>query len=745
MSVEEPVAPPSTYAPPSGAGSKAPSPGPARAAIVRGIGAGYLSLERLHRWLLASTFVRHRYAAWLALAAGMVVFSVFLGGVWATRYWAFQTNAWDLGVYFQAMHTTLVNHLLFYYTNDLPAGTHGYLFSSHFSPFLFLLLPPFALVPTPSGLLVIQAVGLALGAVPVHYLTRFYLTSGTWAALFAGLYLLSPLAMGTGWYDFHPEAFLPVTALTAFYLYERRRFYPFVAAWLLTLSVIETMAPFLLLFAAVALVVALWERSRTPPDRFREELRFTVTALGLAVAWYALAAAVVLSLNTSGGTFGAAYGQSWSVLGASSILDVFPRAITDPGAAAAALMFGGVTKGFYVLVLFGSFVFLPFGGRWKYLLPALAWVGLAVLSNDYAYFVINDQYVAYTLPFLIPAGLTGLVRLRSANLKWPGFGRRLPTVGLCVVVSLVVISVASSPLQSNPAISFNAVPHGLPVVTPHDELLHQVMALIPAGAGVLTTSRLFPELANRPNAYVSPVSSLFLRGLTFDGVVASYVNRSDYVLVDFPVDFQGAVILLRSANLTGFGLEAAAQGAYLYARGWTGPPKIWVPYTFQVAGGDLTPDLAEVDTSVSTPLGPTLYHPPTSEPGPVWQGPYLDVLPPGTYAVTASVELTANSAGSAAAFAVLNATIGVDEQVTPVGSVGTSYSFHLAVLPGRPYVISNQTFDWNGSGSNSPFAVWSSTFTWPGPGFLETEGFALADGVGLRLYSVTVTQLSPTG
>lgn len=701
-------------------------------------------LRRVADRLQTSKTLRRPVVAWIGLLSGVGLFTVFLGWVWSLRYWSFHTNAWDMGAYFQAMYTTLFDHRLFYYTNDLPAGTHGYLFAAHFSPFLFLLLPAFALAPTPSGLLVLQALGLALGAIPVYFLARMYLHSGLWAALFAAVYLLSPLTMGTGWFDFHPEAFLPVTALTTFYLYERRWFYPFLAAWLLTLSVIETAAPLLLTFAVVGLVSAIWERRKTPPDEFRTNLQFLISAAALALVWYAVSAAVVLSLSPAGGTFGAAYRESWSILGATSIPDVFLRAVLAPGAAGAAVMYQASTKGLYLIILFGSFVFLPFAGRFKYLLPALLWIALAVLSNNYSYFVINDQYVAYVLPFLVAAAITGLARLREADFRWPALGRHLPSIGAALVIGLVCVSATSSPFLPTPAISFGPVSHGIPIVTEHDELLHEVIGLIPPGASVLTTSLMFPEVANRPDAYVSPVSSLFLHPLTFESVVGQYVNESQYVLVDYLVDYEGAVILTGAANLTGFGLEAAAQGAYLYDRGWTGPPRLWVPYTFATAGGNLTPEIASVDRSVTTPWGPTLYHPPTDQPGTVWQGPALNAIAPGSYQVTADVQLNVSSPGAEAAFSIYDAPIAVQVNVYRAGTIGNDYSFHVHFFPisGVSNVILNQTYVWNGTGPREVTFNWTEVVTWTGPGFLLTRGFALAPGVGIRLYTLTVTQVA---
>ncbi len=695
------------------------------------------------RRILHSRVVRHPIAPYVGLAVAVALFTGIVGGLWSARYWAFQTAAWDLGVYNQAMYTTVSGHALFYYTADLPAGTNGHLFAAHFAPFLILLLPFYAIAPDPSGLLVIQAAGLALGAVPVYFLARDKLGTGAWAALFAGVYLLSPLTIGSGWYDFHPEAFLPVTGLTAILFYERQRLYPFLAAWVLCLAVIETIAPFLLLLAAVGLVGLLWQRRQLArPDLFAG-LRLNGLALATAAAWLAVAAAVIYSLNPTGGTFGAGYGGGWSTLGASSIFDVYPRAALDPAAAVAALASNDGYKALFVLIVFGGLAFLPLFGRRRYLLPALAWLGLALLSNHSGYYLLNDQYLDYMIPFLFPAAITGAVRWRGLRLPRP----RLPIRGVAIagvlVAGVVITSGLSSPLLDRPLASFNAVPHGVPIETEQDDVLHEVASLIPAKASVLTTSFIFPEVSDRPDAYVLPVSSLFVGGRTFDGVVAQYVNESQYVLVDFEVDFGGAALLTARANLSGFGLEAADQGAYLYERGWTGPPTLWVPFEDTVnAAGGITPDEGVLEPAVPGQSGPYVLHTPSMGTGRIWSGPSVETVPPGEYRISADLEVATNGTAPRGALTVLDAPLEINETTTDVAGGGQDHAFSFVAAPGPPVVLENASFERNTTGPADINWTWSEEVDWSGPGYLETEGWVLSANTTVRFFDVSILQLA---
>ena len=231
---------------------------------------------------------------------------------------------------------------------------------------------------------------------------------------------------------------------------------------MLTLAVIETIAPFLLVFAAIGLAAALYGRQRLGAEAFRAELRLNGAALVSAAAWLGLSVAVTYSVSSTGGTFGPGYGGAWSILGAPSILSVYPKALLSPGSAVAALAHDGGLKALYVVAIYGGLAFLPFFGKVRYQLPALGWIGLAVLSNHVGYYVVNDQYFAYMLPFLFPAAITGVGWLRRADVRPLERGLRSPTIGGLLVASVVVTSLVISPFLVYPVDSFNAVPHGLP-------------------------------------------------------------------------------------------------------------------------------------------------------------------------------------------------------------------------------------------------------------------------------------------
>ncbi|HEV2448842.1 MAG TPA: DUF2079 domain-containing protein, partial [Thermoplasmata archaeon] len=202
-----------------------------------------LGFERPNRWLgllLFAIVLDATVIAWLQVQA----------------YNAFYTFSQDFGSFNQSFYTAAFQSQLFTYTSNLPAGTGGTYFAVHFSPFLFLIVPFYALFASPPTLLVFKAIALALGALPVYGLAHRRLGSPIWGFGLGLAYLLSPITMDLAWTTFDMEVFLPVLVLATIYFLTRRRYVPFLIFLLLSLSVIETIAPLLVLFLAVSLLGA---------------------------------------------------------------------------------------------------------------------------------------------------------------------------------------------------------------------------------------------------------------------------------------------------------------------------------------------------------------------------------------------------------------------------------------------------------------------------------------------------------
>jgi uncharacterized membrane protein len=697
----------------------------------------------------------------LLVAAGVLTYAVVLSWLTIWRYETFQTLAWDLGTYNQSLYTTAHDHLLFYYTTELPSGVGGSLLATHLPLTLFLVLPAVYALPGPPTLLAVQASVVALGAFPAYALGRKLLGSTTLGVVVAYAYLLCPLTQGSGWYDFHPETFFPVAVLSAFYFLAERRPWPFYASWLLALASLEVIAPFLAIFAICSLIASHWSPRWARSRVVAADRRLLFVGTFLALGWMGLAYVVSAHFSVLGaGVASSDYELRWTVLGAPSVYEVLPYALFHPASALAALQVDAGMKEVYVLLLLGSLAFLPIGGEFRYLAPVLAWIGISVLASDPANYTIDIQYTSIVLPFLVAGAVSGLARGQRALRPWldrtreaapalPGgrwrhVRRVAPWVGPTALgASVVVAFLVASPLLPSPADAWSPVPTGVPAWTSHDGYLHDVVSLIPADGAVLTTGPIFPEVSDRSDAYVLPsVGTRFATDLTYAGLVDQMVNSSNYVLVDYEQDYTDAIMMQSYANLSGWGVAAAAEGVYLYERGYSGPPELWVPWQESMAGGELDPGNAVVDERNLTSLGPSLYHPPGLSGGNLlWTGPGLQGIGPGVYAVSFDISIAPGA-------------LPTEGQVQVAEVPITAHALNVPMLEGHRY-LDDITVDANerlllgatdllGGAATAPAVSANVTLVmrWDGLGAFTTFGWATDPGMGLDLRSVTLAQVS---
>ena len=158
------------------------------------------------------------------LAAAITAYAAGFAALSTLRHEAFITGRFDLGNMVQAVWSTAHGDPL------RMTSLHGDQISrlaAHVDPILVLFAPLWWMWPSPHMLLVVQAVVIALGAVPVFLLARKHLASPRAALGFALAYLLYP---ATGWLtlnEFHPVALATPLLLFAFWYLDEERLLPF--------------------------------------------------------------------------------------------------------------------------------------------------------------------------------------------------------------------------------------------------------------------------------------------------------------------------------------------------------------------------------------------------------------------------------------------------------------------------------------------------------------------------------------
>ena len=594
----------------------------------------------------------HRVRSWqagLSTAERLVLFATAVYGIvmsalTVAKISTLGTFAWDLGTYSQALYTTAFQGRFFYFTADLPNNPTGSMFGAHFTPFLFIFVPIYRLLPSPATLLVIQTLAIAAGAPIVFRLARLRLKDERLAAVLAGMYLLNPFVEGVNWFDVHPEAYMMVFLLAAILAWEGRAwlwFWIFIGLTLSTLEMAGVVVATVGLFWALDLLIG---RRSLRSALGALEFRLGLGLVALGVLWFYIGLRAISIVNPGNALLGTGTGF-WQVLGAKSLLDVPFAIISNPGRLIAAFSYDWARKLWYLVLLFAPFLFWPLRRPLALLLVA-PWLLVALTSELQAYYVVGTQYGAFVAPMLVYGAILGLERHRARRAEhpvaqgtsgspaagsWRSLSRPLPIVAYALAFAIVF----------GPAGPFAVGVYssgGFPVFTAHDALVQEIAALVPASASILTQNNLFPLFANRADAFVIPSTTFFASGNSFNQTLRTYFNESDFVYVDGTTSLIEALVVLQALQTTpGIGVVASADGAILLKRNYTAPPKLFVPL-------DTTYDassLALVNGTMSADplaLGGVAMTSAPGQRGSFWTGPGV-ILWPGNYTVTFRVRL----------------------------------------------------------------------------------------------------------
>jgi uncharacterized membrane protein len=548
---------------------------------------------------------------WLLLMLGM--YSAVMSYVVLLRFDAFQTHAFDLGIFNQAFSTALQGKL-FYETPDQYLIPSGSFLGVHFNLLMFLLLPIYAVYPHPETLLLLQTSAVALGAVPIYLVARRVIHAEKLALVMALVYLLNPAITNLNLYDFHLEAFLPFFLGMFFYCYISGSWRSYVVFLALSLFTID-FAP--LIVVAICIAHALRTLSKRP--RYHLPLSFALdksqTILLISTIVVSLAAfylSLYLSLIISG--------KPVSVQGALSTFVNLGQNLQ--------LVFA--KSEFWVLCLI-PLMFLPLLVPSQLVMVA-PWFFVTLLEGAYAtsYSFGYQDAGAFVVPYLILAAVFAIEALHKQRVKLRGFF-------ICIFMFSLFIS-PFNPLMQNriPGIAYE---QGFPVVTAHDQILDAAIGLVPPNASILTQNNIFPQVSGRADSF------LYIPNMT---------SSIEYILADSKASTYAEGIsttqtmkqfLPYLVSEEKYGVVVNDDGVLLLEANYTGPVLLagGTSYTFNYQTLDLAAGSLRSDSTSTS--GTILVHSADESEGTFWYGPYAS-LPPGEYSATFVLKTTAATSGS---------------------------------------------------------------------------------------------------
>ena len=336
--------------------------------------------------------------ATLAMAGGMfVVFTLAMSYASILRYRTYNATNFDLGLFAQMFEflrrtghawTTLERNRLL---------TH---FGVHCSPVYYLLLPLYMIVPRVETLLVLQAAAVGAGVFAVRAIAKeLFGNSPRLIVAACLLYLFNPTMPQGTLFDFHENKFLAVFLLWAVYFMLKQKIAPLLLFSILTLSVKEDAAIYVVSLALFLLFAQKWEGRR------RAQILAGLGMAVMAVAWFACAMTVIKHYGN-----GAMVDRlrNYFLPGSDGgLIDVAKVAVSDLGYVIKQVFTQEKVE--FLLWVFLPLGFAPFlskkGSAWLLMLPLL----VINLLSDYAYqHAVGYQYTYGSVALAIVLALLAL-------------------------------------------------------------------------------------------------------------------------------------------------------------------------------------------------------------------------------------------------------------------------------------------------------------------------------------------------
>jgi uncharacterized membrane protein len=417
--------------------------------------------------IFSESTAREGVAAARVVYAAAGVWAAIFGGVGILRHVSFYSGHFDLGNMTQAVWST--GHGRFLETTEMVSGVQFSRLGAHVDPILAAFVPLLLVFRSPLIFVVVQAVALALGALPVFWLARKHLASPEIAARFAAVYLLYPTVQWGGLDDFHPVTLSIPLILFAIWYLDEDNFLAFLPFALLAVATKEQMG-------LVVGSLGIWYAVR----KGRRALGGMVAAAG--VAWFALAVFVIIPRYAPAGVD--LFADRFGGLG-DSPSELLRTMVTDPMRVVDALL--TLDDLVYMVLLL-----VPFCGLWL-LEPLLALavapvLGMNLLSNLSQQTTVNYWYTAPIIPIVVAASILGMRRFTERQ-------QRLWSRALLVFAVLLTIL---SPL-------FNLAFWAPAAVSSKHDAQAGAVALIPRGVPISATNHLGAHLADRRQIFGFPV------------------------------------------------------------------------------------------------------------------------------------------------------------------------------------------------------------------------------------------------
>ncbi|MGL5062986.1 MAG: DUF2079 domain-containing protein [Microcoleus sp.] len=389
----------------------------------------------------------------------------------SARHALFESNAFELGIYDQVAY--LIGMEITPFSSFLDIHHMG----NHAAGVMYPLAVLYKIYPDVHWLLLVQAVSLALGALPVWSLAKQAGLNNSISRSIALAYLLYPLVFNVNLFDFHPEVIALPAMLAAILAARLHKTLWFCAAIVLVLSCKAALS---LTVAAMGVWLFFFEKKRL----------CGAIALFLGAGWFLIATQAVIPYFNQGREH-AGVGR-YEYLG-SSVLEIAVNLILKPHLVLGRLLAPDTMIYLALIILPVIWWISP-----RYLTPlisAVPMLAMNVLSDLPAQRDLIHQYSIPILPFLFVAVIDTLAARERAGIKiFDKLLDRLPFPQLATSKYIVIWSAIAFLLLAKYGYFWSIYLDEIATW----QASQAAIALVNTKGSVLTTSHLAPHLTHRP-------------------------------------------------------------------------------------------------------------------------------------------------------------------------------------------------------------------------------------------------------
>jgi uncharacterized membrane protein len=433
--------------------------------------------------------LQSRPLAWMIGISALILFACS-----SLRHALLQSNAWDLGIFDQVIY------LLSQGQQPISSLLGFHILGDHGAWIFYSLALLYKIYPDVHWLLAIQAIALALGALPTWHLARLAGLRERQALIVAAAYLLFPVVFNTNLFDFHADVFAAPALLWAILAARLGQVGWFCVAITLILGCKSVLA---LTVAGLGFWLLVFDKRRV----------CGTIALAAGIAWFLFATEVMIP--SFGGAQKVALSR-YAYLG-DSALDIAKNLVLKPGAILP-IVFSWLNLR-YIILLFLPVIWGLSPWHLTPLVGAIPALALNLLADYEPQKSLVYQYSLPVLPFIIVAMISTL----AAGKAWIKSQR---TIVLWLLLCFVTLARWSYFFTMY-----------LPTLDTW-QASREAIALIQTQGGVLTGNKLAPQVSHRSLVQITRVGEELPNLADFEYVLVN-VRHMD---INTPPEFGWSVV-----------------------------------------------------------------------------------------------------------------------------------------------------------------------------------------------------------